>query len=223
MYTAPRLFKNLDIRPRLLIAVGGAVFVSALLLPSGLHLPTRILCGWNFGVYSFLALALWKMLRARPEKMHRYSLSDYQGRFALLLLVAGSACASVLAIRFLLADTKGLAMPMLTLHIWLSITTIIASWLLVHTIFALEYAHSYYHDSIGSKKHVPCLDFRAEREPDYWEFLYFSFVIGMTSQVSDIQTASRHTRRLALLHGIVSFFFNTSILAMSINIIAALI
>lgn len=103
------------------------------------------------------------------------------------------------------------------------ILTIVGSWLLVHTVFALEYAYRYYHDTNITSKQSPCLDFPNETDPDYWEFLYFSFVIGMTSQVSDVQTTSRLMRRLALLHGIISFFFNTSILAMSINIIAALI
>jgi uncharacterized membrane protein len=104
--------------------------------------------------------------------------------------------------------------------------TIIASWMLVHTIFAIHYAHEYYQpkqtpndcdtDSSG-------LDFPDDIEPDYWDFLYFSFVIGMTSQVSDVQVTSRTMRRLSLIHGILSFFFNTTILAMTINLIAGLV
>jgi uncharacterized membrane protein len=224
VYLAPKLFKNLDIRPRLLISVVGAVLIATQLLPSWLHLSTRILCGWNGGIDVFLIWTLWNMSRATPEKMRRYALTEYQGRLALLLLVTAAACASIFAIGFLLSETKGLPMTMVVLHVALSALTIVSSWLLVHTVFALEYAHNYYHDThIKSKQQSPYLNFPCENDPDYWDFLYFSFVIGMTSQVSDVQITSRLMRRLALLHGIISFFFNTSILAMSINIIAALI
>ncbi len=102
--------------------------------------------------------------------------------------------------------------------------TIIGSWLLVHTIFAMHYAHEYYQDhQTQSDCKAGGLDFPEDIEPDYWDFLYFSFVIGMTSQVSDVQITSRSMRRLSLLHSILSFFFNTAIVAMSINIIAGLI
>jgi len=113
---------------------------------------------------------------------------------------------------------------LLALHLTLTVLTIVGSWLLVHTIFALHYAHAYYQPAASSKDgDAGGLDFPSDWEPDYWDFMYFSFVIGMTSQVSDVEVNSRVMRRLALLHGILSFFFNTAILAMSINIIAGLI
>lgn len=110
------------------------------------------------------------------------------------------------------------------LHVTLSGLTIVGSWLLVHTIFASHYARLYYQEG---KTLAECkddgLDFPGDTEPDYWDFLYFSFVIGMTSQVSDVAVRSRTLRRLSLLHGILSFFFNTSLLAMTINLVAGLI
>jgi uncharacterized membrane protein len=110
------------------------------------------------------------------------------------------------------------------LHLGISIATIVNSWLLVHTIFAQHYAHSYYRaDRTLDKCKANGLDLPGEIEPDYWDFLYFSFVIGMTSQVSDVNVTSRHIRRLSLIHGILSFFFNTTILAMTINIVAGAI
>ena len=220
----PKLFKNLDARPRLLISI----LVSSLvlgLLPSWLNLPTRILCTWDSGIVCFLALAWSMMLKATPQKMRRSAQRQDETRFAILILIIAAACASLLAIGFMLKDTKGISTNLLTLHVALSVVTIVGSWLLVHTMFALHYAHIYYRD--GSKTLSECkaegLDFPNEKEPDYWDFLYFSFVIGMTSQVSDVQTTSHLTRRLALLHGVLSFFFNTVILAMSINIIAGII
>jgi uncharacterized membrane protein len=218
------LFKNFDSRPRLIIAVGLAVLV-AVILPHWLHLPTRILCAWNSGVDFFLAITWWKMIRATTAKIRRYSDNEYEGHLAIFLLVIAAACASVLAIGFLLTDKKGLSTILLTLHVILSIMTIVGSWLLVHTMFAVQYAHSYYKciNRNNSEEITGGLDFPNNNYPDYWEFLYYSFVIGMTSQVSDVQTTSRDMRRLTLLHSILSFFFNTTILAMTINIVASLI
>lgn len=215
-----RLFRNFDARPRMLISAGISLLIW-LLIPSRLHLATRILCDWNVGTTCFLSMTLIKMVKATPDKMRRYAQNEYEGRLGLFTLIITAACISVLAIGFLLNNKKGISLIILSLHIILSITTIVSSWLLVHTLFALQYAHSYYHNV--HEQAAGGLDFPDDRDPDYWDFLYFSFVIGMTSQVSDIQTTSRYMRRLALIHGVLSFFFNTSILAMSINIIASLI
>jgi uncharacterized membrane protein len=165
------------------------------------------------------------MINATPQNMRRFAQREYAGRLALFTLIVAAACASVLAIGFLLSDNKkGQPNSVIALHVSLSVITIVGSWLLVHTMFALQYAYNYYQSSESHQDGLAGgLDFPDDREPDYWDFLYFSFVIGMTSQVSDIQTTSRFMRRLALIHGILSFFFNTTILAMTINIIAAII
>lgn len=156
--------------------------------------------------------------------MRRNAQRQDEGRLVILSLITAAACASLLAIGFMLNNTKGKSTSVLTLHVTLSVITIVGSWLLVHTIFALHYAHGYYQaGKTLSECKADGLDFPGDIEPDYWDFLYFSFVIGMTSQVSDVEITSRSLRRLALTHGILSFFFNTSILAMSINIIAGLI
>lgn len=171
----------------------------------------------------FLGLTWLAMLKATPATMRLHAQQEDEGRLTILTLIAVAACASLLAIGFILHD-KGLSGNLLLLHLALSIVTIVGSWLLVHTIFALHYAHGYY--QTGKTLHeckADGLDFPGESDPDYGDFLYFSFVIGMTSQVSDVEVTSRSLRRLALLHGVLSFFFNTTILAMSINIIAGLI
>jgi uncharacterized membrane protein len=219
-----KLFKNFDHRPRLIIAVGFAVLVLAI-VPSWLLLPTRILCAWNSGADFFLAVTWWKMIGATSEKTRRYAEREYEGHLAIFFLVIAAACASVLAIGFLLTNKKELSAILFILHVILSIMTIVGSWLLVHTMFALQYAHKYYQNnsSSNSEEIVKGLDFPNNENPDYWEFLYYSFVVGMTSQVSDVQTTSPSMRRLTLLHGILSFFFNTTILAITINIIAGLI
>ena len=172
----------------------------------------------------FLALTLSLIFRATPDHMRQHAQLEDQGRVAILSMITAAACASLLAIGFILKDSKGASGNIIILHVTLAAVTIVGSWLLVHTIFALHYARGYYQDD---KSLEECkeegLDFPGDNEPDYWDFLYFSFVIGMTSQVSDVEIASRSLRRIALLHGILSFFFNTTIVAMTINIIAGLI
>ncbi|MCV3212733.1 DUF1345 domain-containing protein [Plectonema radiosum NIES-515] len=219
----PNSIRKIDSRHRLLTSICLATFV-LVILPHWLHLPTRILTAWNCGIYCLLTLTLVMMFKATPETMRRNAKREYQGRLAIFILIIAAACASVLAIGFLLTDKKGISPMLLTLHVMLAVTTIIGSWLLVHTVFALQYARNYYQDHESINEQIAGgLDFPSDHQPDFWDFLYYSFVIGMTSQVSDVQTTSREMRRLTLLHGILSFFFNTTILAMSINIIASLI
>jgi uncharacterized membrane protein len=173
---------------------------------------------------SFLVSTWVLMAQAVPKTMRRNAQSQDYGRLVILSLVTSSALISILAIAFILREAKGKDISVVIPHVVLAVATIIGAWLLVHTIFAMHYAHEYYQNhktQIDSK--AGGLDFPQDIEPDYWDFLYFSFVIGMTSQVSDVEITSRSLRRLALLHSILSFFFNTAIVAMSINIIAGLI
>ena len=213
-----------SIRPRLLFSALVCALTS-LILPSWLHLPSRTLCIWDAGMFCFLFLSWAVMLRATPETMSRRAKLQDDGRFVILTLITAAACASLLAIGFILHDTKGLPPARLFLHLALSIGTIIGSWLLVHTIFASHYAKDYYQDNPSTPEvdDIGGLGFPHCSQPDYWDFLYYSFVVGMTSQVSDVQVLSRQMRRLTLFHGVLSFFFNTSILAMTINIVAGLI
>ena len=104
----------------------------------------------------------------------------------------------------------------------MSIVAVLCSWFLVHTTFALHYARRYYQDKTARPhaENAGGLDFPEKGEPDYWDFAYYSLVIGMTSQVSDVGTTSRGMRRLTLIHSVLSFFFNTVVLALAINIVA---
>ncbi len=218
-----KLSRKWSVRPRLL---GSLLFAGlvALLLPAGLHWATQLLCVWDAGMLCFLAWTWALMLSATPARMHENAQRQDTGRWVLLSLITAAACISVLAIVFLLQNTKGAPPSLVLVHVTLSGLTIVGSWLLVHTIFASHYARLYYQEG---KTLAECkddgLDFPGDAEPDYWDFLYFSFVIGMTSQVSDVAVRSRALRRLSLLHGILSFFFNTSLLAMTINLVAGLI
>ena len=213
------------VRHRLLVSVLLAIAV-AFLLPLHYLWLTRALCIWDAGLISFLGLTLVLMLQATPEMMRHHAQQLDAGRLVILSSIVAAACASVLALVFLLHDTKGLDSNLLVLHLGLSVLTIVGSWLLVHTIFTMHYARSYYQNprkSHHSKSEpVKGLDFPGDEAPDYKDFLYFSFGVGMTCQVADVQTTSRSMRSLVLLHSVLSFFFNTAILAMSVNIIAGI-
>ena len=211
------------VRSRLILSIFVSLIV-AILLPHWLSLSTRILCIWNAGMVSFL-LATWTlMFQAKAKTMRRNAQSQDGGSLMILSLVTAAACASILAITFILKEAKGQEINIVISHVILAVITIIGSWLLVHTIFTMHYAHEYYQDhQTQCDTKAGGLNFPNDIEPDYWDFLYFSFVIGMTSQVSDVEITSRSLRRLSLFHSILSFFFNTAIVAMSINIIAGLI
>lgn len=223
MQTKAQLPQRWQVRYRLLLAALSGLAVS-FLLPAHFSLSTRILCVWDIGMLVFL-ISTWVLMgRAKPKTMRRNAQSQDEGRLVILGLILAAACASILAIAFILKETKGKEASIAIPHIALAVFTIVGSWLLVHTIFAIHYAHEYYKDHrIQTQEQAGGLSFPTDTEPDYSDFLYFSFVIGMTSQTSDVQITSRSLRRLALVHSILSFFFNTAVVAMSINIIAGLI
>lgn len=221
--TKGKLSHRWRVRSRLILSALCSL-IASFLLPSWFSLSTRILCIWDAGMLCFLASTWVLMVQAIPKTMRRNAQSEDEGRLVILSLITAAACASILAIAFILRETKDKDISIVIPHVILAVITIIGSWLLVHTIFAMHYAHEYYQDhKTQSESKAGGLDFPEDIEPDYWDFLYFSFVIGMTSQVSDVEITSRSLRRLTLVHSILSFFFNTAIVAMSINIIAGLI
>lgn len=209
---------------RLLLAVVTTAIV-VVLLPKWLSLPIRLLAAWDAGMICLLVMTWWVMLRSTPDAMRQVAQQQDVSRLVISIVVTTAACVSVLAIALMLQEGKQNSSALFAFYLSLSLITILSAWMLAHTIFALHYAHGYYRDGSKSLQAAKAeeLDFPGEVEPDYWDFLYFSFVIGMTSQVSDVEIISRSLRKLALFHSILSFFFNTMVLAMSINIVASLI
>ena len=190
-----------------------------------LSIPNLITLCWD--VFAVITLIL-SWISISTTEIHQIRLTAKKqdsSRTTIFSLVIIAACISLFAVGFVLGSSKGLPASELTFHISLAIASVICSWLLIHTLFALRYAHVYYGDKItlDNKENDGGLDFPGEREPDYMDFSYFSFVVGMTCQVSDVQVTSKRMRRLVLLHGVLSFAFNTAILALIINILASLI
>jgi uncharacterized membrane protein len=165
------------------------------------------------------------MWRAKIDHIRRRAAEEDEGAGFILLLSIIATAASFVAIAFALGSLKsgqGPVMPGgIAAHVVLAITTILLSWTFVHTIFTFHYAHEYY-----SKRHdgeIGGLVFPHDSEPDYRDFLYFSLVIGMTSQTSDVDICSKVIRRMAAVHGAVSFFFNLIVLALTVNMVSNLI
>ena len=213
------IFRYVRVRPRLSTATMIGV-VLALFLPKTISGPTRALLTWDVGAGLYLGLAWTMMFRASVEKMRWRARIQDDGAAAILALTVVASVASLAAILLELIGIKSLSPRDQTLHLGLAALTILVSWSFVHTAFALHYAHEFYDDA--GKDGQRCLDFPGNSEPDYVDFLYFAFVIGTTSQTADVTIDSSPMRRLALLHGVIAFFFNTTLLALMVNIAAGL-
>ena len=205
-------------RPRLFIA--GAVtlvVMAALAVSAPWRLPTRLLVGWDIGVALYLVLAFQMIASSTIDRIRRRGAEEDEGQAAILVLTVVAAMASLAAIFALLSESARKDRP--ALSVVLAAATILLSWAFIHTIFALHYAHEFYDETAGGGLAFP----GDEKEPDYWDFVYFSFVIGMTSQVSDIGITSKQIRRTAAAHGVIAFFFNAALLALTINLAASAI
>src|SRR5262249_1451249 len=141
----------------------------------------------------------------------------------ILLFVLGAACASVVAIAFVVGTIRDLEAWTKVARLTMTVVALMSSWALIHTVYAFHYARRYYHDEKRSPEQAGGLGFPGRTDPNYMDFAYYSFVVGMTSQVSDVQVLSPGMRRLTLVHGVLSFIFNIAVLALSINIIASAI
>ena len=202
-------------RPRTFIALGIALVVF-FLLPDSRRLVTRALVGWDVFTGLYLVLAYIMMVRCGHEHIKPSAVLQDDGRFLILLMTQLGALASIAAIVFELGVTQRSAAGLT-----LAVITIVLSWTAVHTTFALHYAHEYYRGRKPGGLQFPSGD--TQDHADYWDFVYFSFVIGMTAQVSDVGITDKIIRRTATVHGIVSFVFNTALLALMVNIAASAI
>jgi uncharacterized membrane protein len=190
-------------------------------LPVPLTWQFRGLMGWCGGIAVYLLLAWWLCARfdAKGTRARAQAQDEPSGVLLMLMLLATAAC--VAAITVMMQQSSALSGMDRTFHIVLSMTALAASWLFIQTMFAFRYAHRYYHEENLSDPQGPGLQFPGGLDPDYFDFLYYAHVVGMTSQVSDVQVTSRTMRRLTLVHGVLSFGFNMLILALSINLVAS--
>lgn len=221
-----RFARGLHARPRLWISILFGIAVYAVAgLPGlvGLDLSTisRALIGWNAGTTVYLALAWHLMATSDTARMRRRAETQDDGKGMILLLSIAATIASVAAVVGELSAVPDLPDGQKLAHVLLAAVTIPAAWFFVHTAFALHYAHDYYRSD--DEPGPAGLDIPDTPKPDYFDFLYFSFILGTAAQTADIAIRSRAMRRICLVHCTLAFFFNTTVLALTINIAASLI
>lgn len=215
----PRPVRVVYARPRTFVAIAIGI-ISYFVLPDSLRQVTRLLIAWDIFVGLYLLLVYTMVLRSGLAHVRRNAILQDDGQFLILLVTALGAFASIAAIVFELAAAhRNVAGS--GAHLALATVTIALSWVTVHTQFSLHYAHEYYRREKPGGLQFPSGD--QHETADYWDFVYFSFVIGMTAQVSDVGITDRIIRRTATVHGIISFVFNTALVALMINIAASAI
>lgn len=181
----------------------------------------RCLLGWNAGVWMYLVWTAWTMTRSSPERLKRVARAQAEGARTVLVIVALAALVSLGAVITELSVAKAAATGHKVLPVLFTLSTVVGSWLLVPTLFSLNYA-SQYHVSDNDGGGIRFPDETAHFEPDYSDFLYFSFTIAVATQTADVIITNRSVRRLVLLQSVLSFVFNTTILAFTINMAASL-
>lgn len=187
------------------------------IVPGELYSRTHFMLCWDSFSFSLLLVSWITFFTISSQQIREQSQKQDESRVIVFGLVVVSTLAS-LATVFLLLTGKTNNFQMI-----IAITGMLLSWALIQTIFAFRYAHLYYGNAEDNKQvHAGGLEFPGDKRPDYLDFVYFSFVLGMTFQVSDVQISSKRLRRLALMHGMICFLFNTFIVALTINVIAGL-
>jgi uncharacterized membrane protein len=207
-------------RPRLIAGVVLGL-LAVPVLPHTLAPLTRALVAWDIGCTSFLVLSAHLFSSERDRDMARDAAVQEEGEWTVFWLVVGAVTASFAAIIGEFSSSKGAEWR--DLHVALVAVTLLVSWLMTHTIFAMRYAHEYFEAREDRTGIMGGLEFPGGQMPDYWDFFYFALVLGMTFQVSDVAITSRMFRRLATVQGLLGFLFNTVILALSVNISAGLL
>jgi len=209
----PWIVRFLHFHVRLVIAI--AIGIAAhLVLPGSWSWVTRMLVGWDAGMVSYLGAVAVMMLRtADHAPQQRAATQEDEGAVAILILTVLAAAVSLGAIFAELAQVQS-SDPTYGYHVAVAVGTVLLSWAFTHTIFALHYAYDFY----GEGQRAEGLKFPDDDQPDYWDFIYFAFVIGMTFQVSDVQVTNKGIRRLVTAHGMVSFLFNTTVIALMVNL-----
>jgi len=214
------LSSHLRAHPHLVVsALAGVVIAVAASNIDGL--VRRCLLGWNAGVWLYLAWTAWTMLRCDTVRLKRIAQAQAEGARMVLAIVTFAALVSLGAVITELPAAKAAAHGHKLLPVLFTLSTVIGSWLLVPTLFSLNYASQYHvQDNDGGGIRFP--DETTNFEPDYSDFLYFSFTIAVATQTADVVITNRSVRRLVLAQSVLSFVFNTAIVAFTINMATSL-
>lgn len=221
-YHPRAVLQSIVVRPRLYLAVAAAI-LTVLVLPKAYSLSVREAAAWVIGGLVYLTVAVKTMRACTPDVMARNAARQDDSRLVIMALILIAISSSFASIVGLLAEAKAASQNAKWLYLALAAATIIIAWSVTQVVFTLHYAHEFYRPTRASGDARGGLDFPGEKNPDYWDFLYFATSIGATSQTSDVAVHGRHLRRLVTVHAVVSFFFNAAVLALMINLAASLI
>ena len=216
-----KLVRLVRTRPRLAMAALWGLAVG-IFVPAEVtrYSATRFLLAWNAGTGLYIVLAVIMMARSSQNQMHQRAQLEDEGQLLILLLVVLSAIASLVAIAGQLSVVKDMHGLIKAAHIGLAGLTVVSSWAFIQIMFALHYAHDYY--AAASRGRTAGLQFPGEDKPDYGDFFYFAAVIGTSGQTADVSFVSKHMRRIGTVHCILAYLFNTTVLALLINISASM-
>ena len=209
VWSRPRLFSS---------AALGLACAAVLRVATSWGLPSRVLVAWDVAVAVYLVLVLEMMARSRVGDIRVRAAREDAGQLSILVLSVAAGLASLGAILVHLTRTAG---ERTAAQIGLVFTTILLSWTFIHLMFALHYAHEFYGEDEGPAGGLAFPD--REDAPDYWDFVYFAFTIGMTAETSDVSVTSKQIRRTVIAHGIVSFLFNVALVALTINLASGIL
>lgn len=212
--STPKVFRILNGHKRLILCAALCAVTFIALTGYG-HWPTRFLIAWDFSTLVYLALAYATFRDFDIKRVRLRAAEQDEGALFLLIMTILAAIVSLAAILAVLQGAKNANNAHWAFFVF-AVVTVMLSWALIHTIFAFHYAHEFY--GTGRDDRCGGLQFPEDDRPDYWDFVYFSFVVGMTFQVSDVQVTSKRIRHLVVIHGIVSFIFSVSILSLAVNI-----
>jgi uncharacterized membrane protein len=212
------------IRARIRLATGALCgIVAFLILPATNSTPTRGILAWDIGCLVFLVLVARMFTVERKSTMADDAARQEEGEWTIFALSVGAIIASIAGIISIYSGTKGVSADNKAWHVALVALTLLLTFLMTHTLFALRYAHEYYAIGEPGAEVDGGLDFPKDTVPDYWDFFYFALVLGMTFQVSDVQITSTKLRRLATVHALLAFLYNTVFIALTVNLGASLL
>jgi uncharacterized membrane protein len=206
-------------RLRLAIAIGTGV-ATTVLLPSRVGTAFRAVAGWDAAALVLGALSWLLILRTDAAETRRLAAAEDPGRRAAWVIVILASVFSLFANAVVLRDVRTCAAETRDLFVGLCVTAVVAAWLLTHTAYTLRYAHLYYRDDDEGEGG---LSFPGDGAPAYVEFAYSAFTIGMCFQVSDVAVTSRQIRRAVLGQSLLSFAYNTAILATAVSLVVGVL
>ena len=221
-YSPTSIARSIAIRPRLYFSALAGI-TALIFLPGSWSATIRGALAWDLSAAIYLTLAFRVMLACAADVIRARAARQDDSRVVILVIILLAIIASFIAIAGLLAEAKEAPHQLKVLRLGLAAATIILAWTVMQVVFTLHYAHEFYRPSGGEKPIVEGLEFRGDNNPDYWDFFYFATSIGAASQTSDVSIRTKPLRRLVTLHAIISFFFNTAVLALTINLAASMI